>query len=161
VQSTGDLLSLPFSEMCLCKSIENIITEFESKNESVEVILSCEIVRAPINANNHMNTLLMNLLTNAVKHNLSSDRRIWVDVVNAEGGYEVIIADNGPGIPDKSKAALFDPNRRFGGVGIHQSKQIVEKFGGCISVHDRIEGLSSEGASFKIWLPKRNPSQVS
>jgi PAS domain S-box-containing protein len=156
VQSTGDLLSTPFSEICLCKSVKDTIQEFETNNEEVEVLLSCEIVRAPISANNHLHTLLMNLLTNAVKHNPSHDNRIWVDVNKAEGGYEVIVADNGPGIPDKSKVALFNPERRFGGVGIHQAKQIAEKFGGCISVHDRIDGLSSEGASFKIWLPKRD-----
>ncbi len=62
---------------------------------------------------------------------------------------------DGPGIPDKNKATLFNPERRFGGVGIHQAKQIAEKFGGCISVADRIDGAHSEGASFKIWIPRK------
>ena len=154
VQSTGDLLSSSMNDMCLCKSVKDTVSEFESKHEDVQIELSCDIVRAPIRANDHLHILLMNLLTNAAKHNLTSDNRIWVDVSNTEGGYEVIVSDNGPGIPDNKKATLFDPERRYGGVGIHQAKQIAEKFGGCISVHDRITGFSSEGASFRIWLPK-------
>lgn len=155
VQSTGDLLSSHLLDVCLCKAVKETVGEFETQNEEVVVELACDVVRAPINANEHIHTLLMNILTNAVKHNLSPDNHIWIDVNEVDGGFEVIVSDDGPGIPDKNKATLFDPERRFGGVGIHQAKQIAEKFGGCISVADRIEGTYSEGASFKIWIPKQ------
>ncbi|MFW9850837.1 MAG: ATP-binding protein [Candidatus Thorarchaeota archaeon] len=154
VHSTSDLLSSPLTEICLCKSIKQTISEFRAENKDVQVEISCDLVRAPVNANDHIHTLLMNLLSNAIKHNQSSDIQIWIDVNETEEGYEVIVSDNGPGISDKNKETLFDPERRFGGVGIHQAKQSAEKFGGCISVNDRVDGRSSKGASFKIWLPK-------
>lgn len=52
------------------------------------------------------------------------------------------------------KKTLFDPNRRFGGVGIHQAFQIARKNGGTTEVEDRVPGYSSKGAKFSIWLPK-------
>ena len=41
-------------------------------------------------------------------------------------------------------------------MGIHQAKKIVEKYGGSVSVKDRVDGDSSQGASFSLWLPKTN-----
>ncbi|MDF1538771.1 MAG: response regulator [Candidatus Thorarchaeota archaeon] len=157
VQATGDLLSSPRKSMCLCKSVKETVHEFEKENELVKVNLQCDIPKAPISANEHIHTLIMNLLTNASKHNLEENNRIWVEVREADGGYDVLVSDNGPGIPNTKKTELFNPERRFGGVGIHQSKQITEKYGGCISVQDRIDGNSSEGACFKIWLPRQKP----
>jgi len=71
-----------------------------------------------------------------------------------ESQYEVRISDDGPGIKNEIKKTLFNPDRRFGGVGIHQACQIAEKYGGCIEVTDRIEGDWTSGAQFKVWLPR-------
>jgi signal transduction histidine kinase len=69
-------------------------------------------------------------------------------------GYEVSIADNGIGIPDAVKASLFDTSRRFGGLGLHTARYIVEKYNGRIEVHDRVNGNPGQGAEFRIWIPK-------
>jgi len=159
VQATGNLLSSPLTSMCLCSTVKETIQEFKSENEDVTVDFQCDIPRAPIGANEHIHTLIMNLLTNAYKHNLQSDNQIWVEILDTEGGFDVLVSDNGPGISDTKKTELFNPERRFGGVGVHQSKQITEKYGGCISVQDRIDGRPSEGACFRIWLPKLKHQQ--
>jgi signal transduction histidine kinase len=44
--------------------------------------------------------------------------------------------------------------RRYGGVGLLQSKQICDKYGGRIEVRDRVPEQPGEGAEFAIWLPK-------
>ena len=74
--------------------------------------------------------------------------------MDKEDGYELTVSDNGPGIPDKQKTWLFDVDRRFGGVGLHQVKQIIEKYSGRIEVLDRIHGDPRQRAQFRIWLPK-------
>ncbi len=102
--------------------------------------------------------LLENLLENAVIHNNKSPRRVWVTLRKAKGGYEVSIADNGSGVSDKKKESLFDPERRFGGVGIHQALRIAQKYDGHISVDDRIADDSSQGAKFQLWLPMSDAS---
>ncbi|MHA1483917.1 MAG: ATP-binding protein, partial [Candidatus Thorarchaeota archaeon] len=66
----------------------------------------------------------------------------------------VLISDNGPGLTESKKEFFFDPERRFGGVGVHQAMSIVRKYHGRISVHDRITGDPGQGAEFLIWLPK-------
>ena len=59
------------------------------------------------------------------------------------------------------KQALFDPRQRVGGLSMHFSSEIVEKYGGSIEVHDRIQGNPEEGAMFKILLPKVRRESIS
>jgi len=79
---------------------------------------------------------------------------LWVDIQESGQGYQVSIWDNGQGISDDKKDSLFDPSRRFGGVGIHQTIRILHKYGGHISVHDRVASDPTQGAEFRIWFPK-------
>jgi len=102
----------------------------------------------------YLGNLLMNILENAILHNNKKTRRVWLSFREAKGGYEVVVADNGPGITNKEKEGLFDQSRRFGGVGVHQALKIAQKYGGNISVQDRVPGDSSKGAEFHIWFPK-------
>ena len=68
----------------------------------------------------------------------------------------VLIGDNGPGIPEKYRASIFDPfvvgneSRTSGkgtGLGLSIAKQIVELHGGSISLTDR------PGCVYEIMLP--------
>jgi signal transduction histidine kinase len=93
-------------------------------------------------------------MMNAADHNTSDKPHIWVNLYERDSGIVVSIADNGPGIPDQTKKILFDMSRRYGGVGLHQSHQIINKYGGRIEVHDRILGDSSQGVEFRLWFPR-------
>ncbi|MCK4565850.1 MAG: ATP-binding protein, partial [Candidatus Thorarchaeota archaeon] len=94
-------------------------------------------------------------LENAVVHNTNEDKRVWLVLREVKDGFEVSIYDNGKGIKDKRKEELLDPDRRFGGIGIHQSKSIAEKYGGKVSIHDKVKGDFTQGAEFRIWFPRR------
>ncbi|MCW3987411.1 MAG: hypothetical protein NWE87_03755, partial [Candidatus Bathyarchaeota archaeon] len=48
----------------------------------------------------------------------------------------------------------FDTSRRFGGVGLHQAKHIIEKYGGRIEAYDRVHGQPGRGAGILMWFPK-------
>ncbi len=71
----------------------------------------------------------------------------------------VDIADDGPGIPDERKEAIFDrslmgltkPVSR--GLGLYLVKRLVENYGGEGWVEDRIPGDHTEGARFVVLLP--------
>jgi len=105
-------------------------------------------------ADNYIIRLFINILENAIQFNPHRQKRIWIVISELGEGYEVSIADNGPGINDERKKEIFDKQRRFGGIGIHQSKFLVEKYNGTITIHDRVEGDPSQGADFRIWFPK-------
>lgn len=95
---------------------------------------------------------------NAVIHNKKRPRRVWVTLRKTKGGFEISIADNESGISDEKKESLFVPERRFGGVGIHQALRIAQKYDGHISIDDRAAKDSSQGAKFRLWLPKSDTS---
>ncbi len=71
----------------------------------------------------------MDIIKNAIVHNTNTDRKVWISLEEEQGGYLTKIADNGPGISEPVKEALFDSDRRYGGVGIHQALRIANKYG--------------------------------
>ena len=80
-------------------------------------------------------------------------------------GVEIIIDDDGPGIPAHAFERIFErfytdrPNQGFGqnsGLGLSISRQIVEAHGGRIWAVNRMDSDGAvEGARFVIWLPYR------
>ena len=96
----------------------------------------------------------MNLLSNAAKYNEKDQKKIWVGLIESDGGYTVTVADDGSGISDAMKQNQLNPERRSGGVSIHQCVQITKKYRGKLEILDRVDGDYSQGAKFRIWLPK-------
>ena len=80
---------------------------------------------------------------------------IHVDVVPIDDGIDLIVEDEGPGVPDEVKVAIFQPFRQGvaarGGVGIGLSlvQRFAELHGGSAHVEDRPGG----GARFVVRLP--------
>ncbi|HWH04504.1 MAG TPA: HAMP domain-containing sensor histidine kinase [Gemmatimonadales bacterium] len=94
-----------------------------------------------------------NLLRNAAEA-MGGTGRIDVQVLPAGGsGFQVTIADHGPGIPADIKARLFEPyftTKADGtGLGLALVRQTIEAHGGSVSVGDTPGG----GATFTITFP--------
>jgi two-component system sensor histidine kinase ChvG len=84
-------------------------------------------------------------------------------------GYEIIVDDDGPGIPAHALERIFErfytdrPNHGFGqnsGLGLAISRQIIEAHGGRIHATNRTGPATREnpegetlGARFVVWLP--------
>ncbi len=84
-------------------------------------------------------------------------------------GYEVVVDDDGPGIPADAFERIFErfytdrPNQGFGqnsGLGLSISRQIVEAHGGKIVAENRTKAREAGedagavlGARFTVWLP--------
>ena len=102
-----------------------------------------------VNGNPLLKEAFCNLIGNAIKY--SGDEvtiDIKVDRIDRAAGpvYEVVIEDNGHGIPDDVKPKLF---RRFQrgttkahgkGLGLYIVRSLVEKLGGSVRVEDRVPG---------------------
>jgi signal transduction histidine kinase len=100
---------------------------------------------------------LVNILSNAVKHN---DRGGRVCLVARAAGHEirVEVCDTGPGLTPAQCAQLFRPYERLDaarrgvdgrGLGLWISKQLVEEMGGWIAVSSR----PGAGTTITIALP--------
>lgn len=105
--------------------------------------------------------VLMNLLVNAGQAIRSEpSARGQVQVCALVQGDQVIIEvrDNGPGVPEALRERIFDafyttkPVGEGTGLGLPISRQIVESFGGTLTL------VSSEvGATFRVTLPCSAP----
>ena len=157
VQATRGLLSVPLSNISLRKSLEDCVQVLNQTYDDVQIEVNLGSQQPTVFADKYVRTLLMNILENAILHNDKKTKRVWLSLREAKGGYEVVIADNGPGIDNDEKEHLFDQSRRFGGVGVHQAFKIVEKYGGHIGVQDRVPGDLIKGTEFHIWFPKSTP----
>ncbi|MHA1424128.1 MAG: sensor histidine kinase [Candidatus Thorarchaeota archaeon] len=109
-------------------SIETINARFS------DVDIHCDIGDQQIimGVDRFLETLIINLLENAVIHNPDAGKQIWVRLQEQRMGFEISVSDNGPGIDSQRKIDLFDKNRRYGGVGLHVARQIAMKYGGTL-----------------------------
>ena len=98
-----------------------------------------------VNADSALSQLVWNIMENAVKHNRNPKKRIWINGRKANGKFKLAIADNGPGLSDSKKIQIFNPKRRFGGVGLHLVRRLVKKYGAILEVKDRVRGRPGKG----------------
>ena len=99
--------------------------------------------------------LLANLLENALDHSRDG-ARVTVRLDAAPGRLDLVVHDDGPGIPAPLRATIFDrfvradASRTSGGSGLGLSlvKAIAELHGGTATVED-----AAPGAAFRVTLP--------
>ncbi len=116
-----------------------------------------------------LNQVFMNLLINAIdaiegqpnqpNPNQNGSTNSWIKIVTrvkSAEQIEILIADNGPGIPDEVKSRLFDPfftTKPVGkgtGLGLSISYSIiVEKHGGKLDV----SSTPGKGTEFRLVIP--------
>ena len=109
--------------------------------------------------------ILVNLITNA--HEYSPERAsIQVTARVADGGVEINVTDNGPGIPPAQMEHIFERfvrgdaglTQRVGGTGLGLaiSKSLVELHGGTIGVDSEV----GRGSTFTVRLPLAPPGAI-
>ena len=98
--------------------------------------------------------VLINLISNAIRHNTGPQPEVVVTSQLVHGIYEVAVADNGPGVPEADRERIFAKFTRGGtgrtggaGLGLAISRQIVERFGGKLELEP-----SRSGARFTVRL---------
>lgn len=133
---------------------------FEHANMRLVVDLpdhSLPVVQA---AKGRMDDIWLNLLMNAydsLHESQTDDAEVRVQVSFAEDQkqIEVLVEDNGPGIPPGIQEQIFSPfftTKPIGegtGLGLHISREVVESAGGTIQVYSR----PSQPTRFVVRLP--------
>lgn len=118
---------------------------------NVEYAESIEPIRVIVG--NLLALVFMNLFRNTAQH-AGSNPSIEVIVSKCDHQIEIIVSDNGPGVPTEFQDKLFtrgvSSKNESGGLGLYLSRQIIESIGGTIVLVRDIQG-----ATFKIQIPSQ------
>lgn len=104
-----------------------------------------------------LSTVIRNLVSNAVKYNDKEKGLVEIEIRTLDNNLEIVIRDNGPGIPVASRDRVFKLFQRLSsekegsGIGLSIVKRIVETHGGAISIVNR--GDEQPGTEFLVKWP--------
>jgi len=94
-----------------------------------------------VTANELLSSVFRNVLNNAVQHNDAAAPRVDVSVTLRDDAVRVAIADDGPGVSDDRKRAVFGKDEsglesEGTGMGLYLVRVLVEEFGGAVWIED-------------------------
>ena len=134
--------------------VESLCTDLDELGEPVSWASHAP---APISCRpNEIKRAVRNLVENAVAYGRKADVRI----ADTGDGYDVLVEDEGPGIPESDRQRVFEPfvrlessrNEETGGTGLGLTlvKAIVEGHGGAVKLENRPGG----GLRARMHLPR-------
>jgi two-component system sensor kinase FixL len=130
------------------------------KKKNVQTVLRIDRnARLVVGDRNKLKQVLLNLFQNSIEA-MEHGGTLSITTRPSDGSVEMVLTDEGCGIPEGDKEKIFSPfytTKSYGtGLGLSISKRIIEEHGGSsLSVKSK-EG---RGTAFKITLPAygRNP----
>jgi signal transduction histidine kinase len=149
-RGVADLTFLPVDVGALLREIvgdPDLVTEHR---------LTLDVAPVTVDADAGMLARIVeNLLVNATKHTPPGSQ-IWVRVERRDDGLELIVEDDGPGIPEADRGVVFEAFSQGSdatagsGIGLTLVARFTELHGGRVWVEDRAGG----GASFHVTIPR-------
>jgi signal transduction histidine kinase len=133
-----------------------------------------ELPRGPLPGygdSDRLGRALVQILDNAAKF-APEGGMVGIVVRPHDALYEVVVADNGPGIPPDRAERIFEPfyqvdgspTRQHGGtgVGLAIARRVARGLGGDlrVSAGASVEGMYLAGAAFSLSVAKRAPTVV-
>lgn len=105
-----------------------------------------------------LHQVLMNLVSNAIKHNNHPRPKIEIGAEPTSDGWELYVRDNGPGIAPRHQSQIWGLFQTLvsrdkcesTGIGLAIVRKIVEAHGGRVWV----ESEQGQGATFRFTWPK-------
>lgn len=105
-----------------------------------------------------LETVLSELVENAVKHNDQPDRRVDIEVAESDRGVELAVRDNGPGIPENERTVLLEgeetPLNHGTGLGLWLVYWGVKRLGGSL----RFTAADPRGSVVTVTVPSLEAS---
>ncbi|MBV6644828.1 MAG: tetratricopeptide repeat protein [Cyclobacteriaceae bacterium] len=100
--------------------------------------------------------IMHTLIKNAINYSrIDGDPMVEINISSLQKNIEIVVTDNGMGIDDKKKSALFEIFYKSGnlvedtGMGLYMLNKALKKLGGTIE----LESLIDVGSKFTITLP--------
>ncbi|MBA4053472.1 MAG: hypothetical protein C0490_02050 [Marivirga sp.] len=102
-----------------------------------------------------VNTILQNLIENAIKYSRGSSPFVYIRIVDDSGFIAIEVSDNGQGIPEEHQTKIFEmfyratQNASGSGLGLYILKRSVDRLKGSVELKSK----SGEGSTFTVKLP--------
>jgi two-component system nitrogen regulation sensor histidine kinase NtrY len=96
--------------------------------------------------------LLINIVRNAVDASIETNGRVSLDWKQSDGSIQIIVEDEGPGLPETSNlfVPFFTTKPAGSGIGLALSRQIAEAHGGTLALENRTD---ARGCRAVLRLP--------
>jgi signal transduction histidine kinase len=95
-------------------------------------------------ADEHVHELLENVVVNAIEHNDKETPVVDIEVINDTDEVVLVVADNGPGIPDRElevvDRGVESPLEHGAGLGLWLISWVTRQYGGDVSFEERDSG---------------------
>ncbi len=125
-----------------------------------ELVVDAEGDTVVSGARDELHRLVLNLMENAVRHT-PDGTRVRAGVRRENGHVELVVQDDGPGVPAEVRDKLFERFVRGGGdragstgLGLAIVHAVTESHGGTV----RLEDAQPHGTRFVVTLPAGAPS---
>jgi signal transduction histidine kinase len=165
VRDFSDLAKTPHIETRIATldgAIEHVVRLFQPLARERQVKLEFQPATKDMAVNvdsNRMEQVLVNLVKNALEAT-PAHGKVHIKTRREDDRLMVEVVDNGPGIPPKEQARVFEPfytTRASGlGLGLYLSKRLVEAHRGTLSMSSE----QGKGTVFRIALPLPGNSQA-
>ncbi len=108
-----------------------------------------------------LKVIFNNLITNSIKYGKEKGGKINIDVNVHNGQADIVIEDNGIGIPKEYQSQVFDMFYRAtdqnagSGLGLYIVKETIEKLEGSVT----LESEANKGTKIQFTLPNKSPEK--
>jgi len=161
--NTGKFDYLP-TEINLAKKFNSIyqLLNLNASNKGISLSLNAPDDIIVFADNNMLNSILQNLISNAIKYT-NSEGTVEVNALRNDNMVIITVKDSGIGMPEDNLKKIFrvdknistpgTANERGTGLGLVLCKELAEKNKGSISAESR----QGEGTTFTVTLPAVYP----
>jgi len=138
----------------LAPTVHRVVGKLADDAGGAAIEVVDEIPEVDVYADEMLDAVFRNLLTNAVQHNDKDTPVVELSASSDGDQATVTVADNGPGIPTAKREAVFDRGTRLEGsdgtgFGLFLVETLVDQYGGEVRVRDN----DPTGAVFEVTLP--------
>jgi two-component system phosphate regulon sensor histidine kinase PhoR len=164
VERILEIATVNQENLAITKHSTNIVELLESVIDKFKLIATDKTISFKNNAKKtvlnldqfHFENAIGNIIDNAIKY---GGNKIYIELISEKNTIQILIKDNGNGIPNNEKENVFNQfyriptgnthNVKGFGIGLFYTKSIIEKHGGTIRVvYDK-----NNKTLFKITLP--------
>lgn len=150
----GDMLQLKAVDVA--EVIDNVEWSLENTIRDQHAIINKNIqVKFLMFSRKNLRSIIYNLVSNAIKFRNGNTPVITIDVKKVPGGVNLVITDNGIGIPQAQQEKIFNLYGRINGdvegkgIGLYLAKKIIDGIEGSIGLESEL----NKGSRFTIFFP--------